>query len=79
MDNIRVAAIQMRAKVVTPGPPSRSAMPPTTARRRPRSAATDCSARFGLNSTPGPVCLRLSFTYTPSTMRKSRSAPEPST
>jgi hypothetical protein len=53
-----------------PGAPSRTAMPPTTARRPPRSAATDCSA--------GPVCLRLSFTYTPSTMRKSRSAPEPS-
>jgi predicted nucleotidyltransferase len=67
-----------RRKAQPPGPPSHTARPPTTARRRPRSAATDCSARFVLNSTPDPVCLRSSITYTPSTMRTSRSAPEPS-
>src|SRR5262249_1458695 len=51
------------------------------AHRAPQAGPSPLALRtLGLKSapfTPDPVCLRLSLTYTPSTMRTSRSAPEP--
>src|SRR5262245_54879385 len=46
-------------KVQPPGPPSRTAMPRTTARRRPRSAATDCSASVASIRLPTPSVFHL--------------------